>query len=209
QRVRADHLRRGQRLHTGQPGPLPVVADSRRPDGGGAQRALRPAAAVHPAAAVGDLRPAGRAGDRDRRPRRDRHRAVRLGVDRDLDGHGFRVALPGVVGTIGLPASAFPHGVGTYGVALRGTRGGKEMADSTSFWSPLRYASPRGEQLAQTPKIQAAASLLNGSAPLFYEAADTGPDGGSTQFAVSFDVRSIRGARGALIEFSAPTLNFA
>jgi hypothetical protein len=139
----------------------------------------------------------------------DIDRAVPQGFpDNNLDAHGFKVTLPGLVGTIELPVSDFPRGVGTYGVALRGTKGGTEVADSTSFWSPLRYASPRGEQLPQTPKLQAQASVLNGTAPLFYEAADTEP-GGSTQFAVSFDVRSIRGARGALVEFSAPTLNFA
>jgi Subtilase family len=128
--------------------------------------------------------------------------------DQNLDAHGFKVTLPGLVGTIDLPASDFPHGVGTYGVAVRGTKGGREVADSTSFWSPLRYASTRGEQLPQTPKIQAQASLFNGTAPLFWEVADTEPDVGSTQLAVTFDVRAIRGARGALIEFSAPTSNF-
>src|SRR2546423_2947934 len=36
-----------------------------------------------------------------------------------------------------------------------------------------------------------------------------GLDGGSTRFAVTFDVRSVRGARGALVELSGPTFNFA
>jgi hypothetical protein len=139
----------------------------------------------------------------------DIDRAVPQGFpDDNLDAHGFKLTLPGLVGTIGLPASDLPRGVGAYGVALRGTRQGREVADSTSFWSPLRYASPRGETLPQTPKIQAQASALKGTAPLFYDVADTGP-GGSTKLAVSFDVRSIPGARGALVEFSAPTLNFA
>jgi hypothetical protein len=127
--------------------------------------------------------------------------------DNNLDAHGRKYALQGLTGTLKLDASDFPHGVGTYGIALRGTRHGQEIADSTSFWQPLRFAPDR-QQLPATPKIQAAASVLNGAAPLFYEAADTEP-GGSTQFAVTYDVRSVNGARGALIEFSRPTYDFA
>ncbi|MBO0838088.1 MAG: S8 family serine peptidase, partial [Actinobacteria bacterium] len=128
--------------------------------------------------------------------------------DLNLDAHGFKVTLPGLVGSIDLPASDFPHGAGTYGLALRGTKGGQEVSDSTSFWLPLRYTPNNSERLPATPKIQAQASVLNGTAPLFYEVADT-ETGGSTDFAVAYDVRSVPGARGALIEFSAPTLNFA
>ncbi len=127
--------------------------------------------------------------------------------DNDVNGHGFKRTLNGLVGTIALSAADFPHGVGTYGIAIRGTHGGTEIADSTSFFLPLRYA-PAKYQLPATPKIQAAASVLNGTAPLFYEAADTEP-GGSTQFAVTYDVSSVSGAKNALIEFSAPTLDFA
>ncbi len=127
--------------------------------------------------------------------------------DRDLNGHGFKRTLVGVTGSIELSAADFPHGVGTYGIAIRATKGGAEIADSTSFWLPLRYA-PRRQDIPGTPKIQAAASALNGTAPLFYEVADTEP-GGSTEFTVTFDVRSVRGARNTLVEFSAPTLDFA
>ncbi|WP_028060846.1 S8 family serine peptidase [Candidatus Solirubrobacter pratensis] len=128
--------------------------------------------------------------------------------DNNLDAHGRKYALPSFpTGTIKLDASDFPHGVGTYGIALRGTRHGAEIADSTSFWQPLRFA-PARQQLPATPKIQAAASALNGSAPLFYDVADVEP-GGSTQFGVTYDVRGVTGARGALVEFSRPTYDFA
>ncbi len=60
-----------------------------------------------------------------------------------------------------------------------------------------------------TPKIQAKASLENGQAPLWYEVADTKPITGSTKFAVTYDVRQVPGAKGAILEFSAPTYNFA
>ena len=53
------------------------------------------------------------------------------------------------------------------------------------------------------------ASILNGTAPLFYEAIDTEPDGGSTKVAVTFDVSAVKGAKGAVIEFSGPTIDFA
>jgi hypothetical protein len=127
--------------------------------------------------------------------------------DNNLDAHGKKYRLHGLVGTITLDASDFPHGVGTYGIALRGTHGGSEIADSTSFWQPLRFA-PARQQIPATPKIQAAASALNGTAPLFYEVADTEP-GGSKQFAVTYDVSNVSGARGAIVEFSAPTHDFA
>lgn len=127
--------------------------------------------------------------------------------DNDLDAHGFKRTLSGLVGTITLSAADFPRGVGTYGIALRGTKGGQEVADSTSHWLPLRFA-PGTYSLPRTPKIQAAASALNGAAPLFYEIADTEP-GGSTEFGVTYDVRPVPGAQRALIEFSAPTYDFA
>jgi hypothetical protein len=128
--------------------------------------------------------------------------------DHDLDAHGFKRTLSGVTGSVELSAADFPHGVGTYGIAIRGTKGGREVADSTSFWLPLRYA-PARQEIPGTPRIQAEASVLNGTAPLFYEAADTEPGVGSTRFAVTYDVRSVRDARNTVIEFSAPTLNFA
>jgi hypothetical protein len=128
-------------------------------------------------------------------------------TDLDLNAHGFKIPLHGVSGTVLLSAANFPHGVGTYGISLRGTFHGAEIPDSNSFWQPLRFAPPR-YQVPTTPKIQAVASILNGTAPLFYEAADTEP-GGSTQFAVTYDVRAVNGARNALIEFSAPTHDFA
>jgi len=127
--------------------------------------------------------------------------------DNDLDAHGTKYPLHGVSGTITLTSNDFPHGVGTYGVALRGTIRGQEIPDSTSFWQPIRYA-PAAYQLPVTPKIQAEASALNGTAPLFYEIADTEP-GGSTRFAVSYDVRPVKGATGAIVEFSRPTFDFA
>jgi hypothetical protein len=127
--------------------------------------------------------------------------------DLNLDAHGQKFALHGLTGTITLTAANFPHGVGTYGLALRGTKNGLEIPDSTSFWQPIRFA-PAAQQLPVTPKIQATASILNGTAPLFYDVADTEP-GGSNQFAVTYDVRPVGGARNAIIEFSAPTLDFA
>ncbi len=127
--------------------------------------------------------------------------------DSDLDAHSQKFPLHGLTGTITLSAADFPHGVGAYGIALRGKRHGAEIPDSTSFWQPIRFA-PQAQQLPATPKIQATASLLNGADPLFYDIADIEP-GGSNQFAVTYDVRSVNGARNAVIEFSRPTHNFA
>ncbi len=137
-------------------------------------------------------------------------------TDRDPDAHGFKKVLPGLVGQITVSAAELPHGVGTYGIALRGSSNGVEIMDSTSFWLPLRYA-PKRYELPATPKIQATSSVwpllfdppYPNPAPLFYEIADTEADGGSTQFAVTYDVRSVSGAKGAIIEFSHPTYNFA
>ena len=83
---------------------------------------------------------------------------------------------------------------------------GAEVADSTSFWQPIRFA-PAAQQVPATPKLQAAASALNGTAPVFYDVADIEP-GGSSLFGVTYDVRNVSGARNAIIEFSRPTLDF-
>jgi hypothetical protein len=133
-------------------------------------------------------------------------------TDRDPDAHGFKKVLNGLVGQVTVSAAELPHGVGTYGIALRGTSKGVEIMDSTSFWLPLRYA-PKRYELPATPKIQAASSAWTNvfgipiQAPLFYEVVDTEP-GGSTQFAVTFDVRNVTGAKNAIIEFSHPTHDF-
>jgi hypothetical protein len=127
--------------------------------------------------------------------------------DNNLDAHGSKYRLNGLAGTITLHASDFPHGVGTYGIALRGTRHGAEIADSTSFWQPLRFA-PARYQLPATPKVQAEASALGSAEPLFYDVADIEP-GGSSRFGVTYDVRSVAGARNAIVEFSRPTQDFA
>ncbi len=127
--------------------------------------------------------------------------------DSDLDAHGKKYRLNGLVGSITLSGREFPHGVGTYGIALRGTRHGAEIADSTSFWQPLRFA-PARQQLPATPKVQAAASALGSTEPLFYDVADIEP-GGSPVFGVTYDVRGVSGARNAIVEFSRPTRDFA
>jgi len=85
-----------------------------------------------------------------------------------------------------LSAADFPHGVGTYGLGIRGTKNSVEVPDSNSLFLPLRFA-PARYQLPATPKIQAEASLLNGANPLFYDIADIEP-GGSTRFGVTYDV---------------------
>jgi len=90
---------------------------------------------------------------------------------------------------------------------LRGTRHGAEIADSTSFWQPIRFA-PARYQLPATPKVQAAASALGSTEPLFYDVADIEP-GGSPLFGVTYDVRGLAGARNAIVEFSRPTQDFA
>ena len=135
--------------------------------------------------------------------------------DLDPDAHGIKKKLNGLVGDITFSSSELVHGVGTYGVAIRGSKGGKELGgrgfdptkDTTSAWIPLRYA-PENEIHPATPKVQAEASLLNGTAPLFYDVADIEP-GGSSRFSISYDVSNIDGALAALVEFSAPTYDFA
>ncbi len=114
--------------------------------------------------------------------------------DLNLDAHGRKYTMSGLTGTFVLRSADFPHGVGTYGIALRGTNHGAEVPDSTSFWQPIRFA-PAAEQVPATPKVQAAASLLGSTEPLFYDIADIEP-GGSSVFGVQYDVRNVNGARG-------------
>jgi hypothetical protein len=127
--------------------------------------------------------------------------------DNNLDAHGRKYVQSGLTGTFKLDSSDFPHGVGTYGIALRGMKNGREVADSTSFWQPIRYA-PVAYQVPATPKQEAAASAINGTAPVYYEVADVEADGGSAQFEEQVDVRNVSGAKGAIIEFSRPTYDF-
>jgi hypothetical protein len=125
----------------------------------------------------------------------------------DGDVHGFTRVLNGLVGSITLSAADFPQGVGAYGLALRGTKHGVEVPDTTSLFLPLRFA-PAAYELPATPKVKAAASLFGPTDPLFYDAADIEP-GGSTQFDVTYDVSGVTGATNAIIEFSRPTIDFA
>jgi hypothetical protein len=127
--------------------------------------------------------------------------------DLDPDAHGLKKVLNGTVGIVTISAADLPHGVGTYGVALRGAKNGVEVADSTSVWVPLRYA-PDSEAHPITPKVLAEASAFGpADAPRFYDIVDFEP-GGSSRFEVSYDVRAVPGARGALIELSAPATDF-
>lgn len=133
-------------------------------------------------------------------------------TDRNPDAHGIKKVLTSLVGQVTLSAADLPHGVGTYGIALRGSSKGVEIMDSTSFWLPLRYA-PKRYELPATPKIQAVSSAWTNAfgipvtAPLFWEIADSEP-GGSSKFSVTYDVRNVTGAKSAVIEFSHPTHDF-
>ncbi len=134
--------------------------------------------------------------------------------DRNVDAHGCKVPLAGLTGTVTLTptnplvVACLGRGVGTYGLALRGVSGGKEIVGSTSSWIPLRYA-PALEAHPATPKVQAAVSAQGGTAPLFYDIANTQAGGGSAQFTVTYDTAAVPGATGAIVEFSAPTPDLA
>ena len=131
----------------------------------------------------------------------------------DLDPNAHGVVIPltpfsDLTGRAMVRASVFaPHGVGTYGVALRGTKGGKKVAGSTSAWLPLRYA-PKRYVVPTTPKVEAVNSGWGSQAFRFYDLVDKGGTTGSSKFNVSYDVSNVPGAKSALIEFSAPTTDF-
>jgi hypothetical protein len=64
--------------------------------------------------------------------------------DNDVNVHGFTRSLHGLSGTIRLTAADFPHGVGTYGIAIRGTSHGVDVPDTslaTSWASPATARS--------------------------------------------------------------------
>ena len=124
--------------------------------------------------------------------------------DRDADAHGFKIALNGLTGTVTVAATDLPHGVGTYGIALRGSQGGTEAAGSTSSWLPLRYA-PKLQAIPRTPTVLAEGGF-GGTVPRFYDIADF-EAGGSTKFKVAYDVTAVPGAKGAIIELSAPAVD--
>ena len=89
--------------------------------------------------------------------------------DRDPDSHGFKKPLKGLTGKVTISWSELAQGVGAYGLALRGTKAGAEVAGSTSSWLPLRYA-PEIQVYPATPKLLAANSAQTGpgnTSPLF------------------------------------------
>jgi hypothetical protein len=58
-----------------------------------------------------------------------------------------------------------------------------------------------------SPQVQAVASGFGTTVPVWWDVADTEP-GGSSKFAVSYDVRKVPGAKGTLVEFSAPSTDW-
>lgn len=132
-------------------------------------------------------------------------------TDRDPDAHGLTIPLNGLVGHVSVPLSAL-QGAGTYGLALRGVAGGVALnglngtVDSTSAWIPLRLA-PQAKGTPASPKVQAAASGFGSTTPVWWDIADV-EAAGSPQFAVTYDVRAVRGARSTIVEFSAPSSDF-
>ncbi|MFL6073727.1 MAG: S8 family serine peptidase, partial [Mycobacteriales bacterium] len=131
--------------------------------------------------------------------------------DRDLNAHGITIPLTHQTGTVDVPLSAL-QGAGTYGLAVRGTLHGVPQdgtgttADTTSSWIPLRVA-PAVRATPASPKVLATASGFGATAPVWWDVADV-EAAGSPNFTVSYDVRAVPGARGAVVEFSAPATDF-
>ena len=132
-------------------------------------------------------------------------------TDRDPNAHGIVIPLQGLVGSVSVPLSAL-LGAGTYGLALRGVDhnvpldGRNGTVDSTSSWIPLRVA-PARQGTPASPKVQAAASGVGATAPVWWDIADVEP-AGSPDFAVTYDVRAVPGARSTIIEFASPSTDF-
>ncbi len=133
-------------------------------------------------------------------------------TDRDIDAHGIKIRLSGMHGFVNVPLSKL-QGAGTYGLALRATSHGTELngldgaIDSTSAWIPLRVKPARTSATPTSPKVLAAASGFETTVPVWWDVADTEP-GGSSKFSVSYDVRKVPGAKGTLVEFSAPSTDW-
>lgn len=143
----------------------------------------------------------------------DIDRAVpRAFPDTDVAAHGTPIKLPALVGTVDVPASAL-NGAGVYGLALRGTSHGvpqdgqNDTPNTTGPWLPLRVLSAV-EATPASPKVRAVSSGFNSSGPLWWDVANSSGADGSPDFTVSYDVRAVPGARGALVEFSAPATDF-
>ncbi len=132
-------------------------------------------------------------------------------TDRDPNAHGVVFPLDRLVGTVSVPLSVL-QGAGTYGIAVRGVSHGVPLnglngtLDSTSSWIPLRV-EPDKDATPMSPKVQAAASGFGSAAPVWWDVADVEP-AGSTSFAVTYDVRAVRGARSTIIEFASPSTDF-
>jgi hypothetical protein len=143
----------------------------------------------------------------------DIDRAVpRAFPDMDVAAHGTPIRLSGLVGTVEVPASAL-RGAGVYGLALRGTLHGvpqdgqHETPNTTGPWLPLRVLSAV-EATPASPMVRAASSAFNSSGPLWWDVANSAAKDGSPDFTVSYDVRAVPGAQGAIVEFSAPATDF-
>jgi hypothetical protein len=132
--------------------------------------------------------------------------------DRDIDSHGIKIPLHGLHGFVNVPLSSL-LGAGTYGLALRATNHGTELNgldgtdDSTSAWIPLRVEPTHTNATPTSPQVLAAASPFGTTVPVWWDVADTEPTG-SSKFAVSYDVRKVSGAKGTLVEFSAPSTDW-
>lgn len=138
--------------------------------------------------------------------------APRAFKDTDPAAHGIVIPLSGLAGTARVPVASL-RGAGVYGLALRGVLNGvsqdgkNHTPNTTGPWLPLRVVTPI-EATPRSPRVRAVVSAFGSSGPLPWDVVDTEANGGSPDFTVSYDVRAVPGARGALVEFSAPAVDF-
>jgi subtilase family protein len=110
----------------------------------------------------------------------------------------YQVPLTHLTGAVTIPATAFHDGGGIYGIGMitgqfKGPDGTEQVV---SEFTPIRVAAGTPAQRPAAPTLAAAGSGKFGH---LAEITTTGPG-----FKLRYDVRSVRGAAGAIFEVSAP-----
>lgn len=103
----------------------------------------------------------------------------------------YTAPLPAASGTITVPIAAL-QGAGIYGVGIQDSPGGWTSRNDSAF-SFVRVA-PTGDARPPVPLVGASSGSLGHYAEFPYD----------SPFRVSYDVRNIAGANGAIVEISAP-----
>jgi hypothetical protein len=105
-------------------------------------------------------------------------------------------SLTGTTGTVTIPASAFTGGGGLYGIGIaQSAFGGNPQYTTYGEFAPVRVAGSTAAERPDAPTLTGAGGVRGHTAEVTR---------GAPSFGLGYDVRGVKGAASAEVEFSAP-----